>query len=508
MRSEKTIKNVIVTWVGLAFLAVFGYVERMVLSDMLGEVYLGLNGLLSNVITVLSLAELGVGPAITYSLYKPVAENDESQIKALMRLYKKFYIIVGCTVLVIGLIMTPFLPFLVKELPTDVDHVFFIFILFVINASISYFFSYKIVYITANQRYYLYAANHAFCYVIMYIVQIVVLITTRNFIIFLLVQIATTAIENFRISRIADREYPILKSKEVHHIDEDTKKTIKVNVFAAIGHNFGNVVLNSTDNIIISKFVGLVETAYYTNYVLLTATLNTFLNQAFSSMVASIGNLIVEGTEKQKEDAFYLIYFVDFWIYSFCSVALFVLASPFIKLTFGPNFILSLPVVTLICWNFYAAGRRQACNSFKHAAGLLIQDVHKAYIEAILNLGISIVLAQKLGIMGVLLGTLISIYAVAFWMEPHVLFKYGFKKKPWKYYGLYLLYFLTYGIMSAVTYWTVSMINISGIGGFVIDMLVVCIVPNVILLLIWGWTKECRQFLLIMFNIVKKKMIK
>ncbi|MBO6154382.1 MAG: hypothetical protein J6O60_03020 [Lachnospiraceae bacterium] len=508
MRSENSIKNVVVTWIGLAFVAIFGYIERMVLANILGEVYLGLNGLLSNVITVLSLAELGVGPAITYSLYKPISENDENQIKALMRLYKNFYVIIGIVVLAIGLLMTPFLPFLIKEMPTNVEHIYLIFVLFVINASVSYFFSYKAVFIAANQRYYLYSANHAICYVIMYLVQIFVLITTRNFIIFLFVMVATTFIENFRISKIADREYPILKSKEVHHIDEDTKKTIKVNVFASIGHNLGNVVLNSTDNIIISKFVGLVETAYYTNYVLLTATLNTFLNQAFSSIVASIGNLIVEGTEEQKEDAFYLIYFVDFWIYSFCSVALFVLASPFITLTFGSNFILSLPVVTVICWNFYAAGMRQACNSFKQAAGLLIQDVHKAYIEAILNLGISIVLAQKLGIMGVLLGTLISIYAVAFWMEPHVLFKYGFKKKPWKYYGLYLLYFLTYGIMSALTYWTVSMISISGIAGFVIDMIVVCIVPNVILLLIWGWTKECRQFLLIMFNIVKKKMIK
>ena len=140
MRSENSIKNVVVTWIGLAFVAIFGYIERMVLANILGEVYLGLNGLLSNVITVLSLAELGVGPAITYSLYKPISENDENQIKALMRLYKNFYVIIGIVVLAIGLLMTPFLPFLIKEMPTNVEHIYLIFVLFVINASDSYIF--------------------------------------------------------------------------------------------------------------------------------------------------------------------------------------------------------------------------------------------------------------------------------------------------------------------------------------------------------------------------------
>lgn len=506
MRSEKSIKNVLVTWGGLLFVSLGGFVVRIVLARVMAEEYLGLNGLFGNIISVLSLAELGVGPAITFSLYRPIAENDTKQITALMRLYRRFYIGVGIFVLTVGTALTPFLPYLIKDMPQNVSHIYFIYFLYVLNSSLSYFYSYKIVYVTANQNYYLYSLNHAVCYVCMYALQIVVLLVTKNFIVFYLLQVITTALENLNISRIADKRYPILKSREKYDLPAETVKTIKTNVFAAIGHNIGNVVLNSTDNIIISKFVGLVETGMYSNYLLITSTVNMFLNQAFSAIISSVGNLVVEGSEKQKEDSFYLIYFVNFWIFNFAAIAILVLASPFVSLAFGDNFVLAFPVVIMISLNFYATGMRQTCITFKSAYGILIQDVHKAYIEAIVNLVVSIILVQKMGIFGVLLGTLISNYAVAFWIEPRVLLKYGFKKKTTKYFGTYFLFMLTYVAGALMTYWSASLVTITGFLGFVIDILLVLTIPNALVWLVWHRSQPYTQLKTTVMAVVKKKL--
>lgn len=503
MRSEKSIKNVLVTWLGLIFVSLGGFVIRVILARTLSEEYLGLNGLFGNVISVLSLAELGVGPAITFSLYKPIAENDERQIKALMRLYKNFYIGVGSFMLIVGLLITPFLHLIIKEMPANVDHIYFIFIMYVANAAFSYFYSYKCVYLSANQNYYMYSANHALCYIVMYVVQAGVLLTTKNFILFYAIQVVTTVVENLRISHIANKHYPILKSREKYDLPAETKKTIKVNVFAAIGHNLGNIVLNSTDNIVVSKFVGLVEAGFYSNYVLITSTLNMFMNQAFQALLGSVGNLAVEADEKQQEDTFYLVYFINFWIYGFAATALLAIATPFISFAFGEKFVLSLPILIAIVLNFYATGMRQTCITFKSAYGILIQDVHKAYIEAILNLVVSIILVQKLGILGVVIGTIVSNYAVAFWIEPNVFFKNAFHKKPGKYYLLYVLYMLTFIFMAAVTCKITTLYSVGFLGQIILNALVAVVVPNLLIVVIWGRSKPFKTF----FNIIKNVLL-
>lgn len=508
MRSEKSIKNVLVTWLGLIFVSLGGFVIRILLARTLSEEYLGLNGLFGNVISVLSLAELGVGPAITFSLYKPIAENDERQIKALMRLYRNFYIGVGSFMLIVGLLITPFLHLIIKEMPANVDHIYFIFIMYVANAAFSYFYSYKCVYLSANQNYYMYSANHALCYIVMYVVQAGVLLTTKNFILFYAIQVVTTVIENLRISHIANKHYPILKSREKYDLPAETKKTIKVNVFAAIGHNLGNVVLNSTDNIVISKFVGLVEAGFYSNYVLITSTVNMFMNQAFQAIMSSVGNMAVEADEKQQRETFNMVYFANFWLFSFATTALLVLSNPFIELAFGQQFVLSDEVLIAICINFYATGMRQTCNVFKVAYGILIQDVHRAYIEAILNLIVSIILVQKFGILGVIIGTIVSNYAVAFWIEPKTFFKNAFHSSTGDYYWYYILYFATTVIMGVLCFGVSNMLNLTGALSIVVRLIIVCVLANVVVVILWNRNTSFKKLVSTIFYVIKNKLAK
>lgn len=504
MRSKNSLRNVMVGWVMQFLIIVGGFVCRMVFVRVLSEEYLGIGGLFSNIIMMLSVSELGIGTAIIYSLYKPIAEGDREQIIALMEFYRKVYRFIGCFVLVVGSALAPFLPYLIKEMP-DIPHIYLIYLMYVFNTGISYFYSYKSSFVNANQDYFIISLNHGICYCVMIAAQIVVLLTTHNFIAYFLVQIIATLTENLIIARIADKRFPILRVKEKYKIEKSTLKQIKTNTVAMMGHNIGSIVLTSTDNLVISKFVGLVEVGLYSNYTLIINSVNAMLTQAFTAITSSIGNLLVLGEQKQKEDTFYMIFFINFWLYGFCSCALVCLINPFIEICFGAKWIYDMKIVAVIVASFYCTGIRLACNTFKSAAGLYMQDIYKPYVEVVLNLVISIALVQKYGILGVLLGTVISTLAVNTWIEPMVLYKYELGKSPWKYFGKYIWYMLLTIAASAASYWMCGRFSGGGIGGFIVKCLMVIFVPNVIFLLISFWTKEFRLLWATIKNILRDR---
>lgn len=504
MRAEKSLRNVIFGWAMQIVIILLGFVGRTVFVEVLGEEYLGINGLFSNILTMLSLAELGIGTAIIFSLYRPIAENNREQIVALMSFYQKFYRAVGCFVLVVGTALTPLLPWLIKDMP-DIPHLYFIYVMYVVNTGISYFYSYKAAFVNANQDNFVVSLNHGICSCVLLGIQVIVLYVTHNFIFYFAVQIVMTLVENLIISYVADKRYPILKSKEKYKVEESTFRQIKKNTIAMIGHNLGTIIMNSTDNLIISKFVGIIEVGLYSNYLMLINAVNTVLGQAFSAVTSSIGNLLVQGEEKQKEDTLYMIFFVDFWLYGFCGIALLCLLNPFIEIWVGAKYLYSMPIVVVLAAKFYATGIRMACNTFKSAAGLYMQDVYKPYIEVVLNLVISLLLVQRFGILGVLLGTLITTLLVATWIEPMVLFRYEFGKKPWKYFEKYLKYALITLGTAVVTYWICDKVPVTGLGGFVLKLLLVLVVPNGIFGILSFWTKEFRMLINSLNNVLRVK---
>lgn len=504
MRSVKSLKNVIFGWGMQILIILLGFVCRTVFIQVLGESYLGLNGLFSNILTMLSLAELGIGTAIIFSLYKPIAEKNQEQIIALMHFYQKFYRAVGCLVLVVGSALTPLLPHLVKEMP-DIPHLYVIYLMYVVNTGISYFYSYKTAFVNANQENFLVSLNHGICYTVMVAVQIGVLLLTRNFLAYFAVQIVATLAENVIISHIADRRYPFLKSKEPYKIDPAISRQIKTNTLAMIGHNVGTIVMGSTDNLIISKFVGIVEVGLYSNYQMIINSVHTVLNQAFSAITSSVGNLLVLGDDEQKEKTFYMIFFVDFWLYGFCATALFCLSNPFIELWVGKKYLYSVPIVATLAAKFYCTGIRQACNTFKGAAGLYMQDVYKPYVEVVVNLVVSLVLVNRIGILGVFLGTLITTLVVATWIEPMVLFRYEFGKGPWRYLAKYLQYGVVMTATAVLTYWLCFRVEAGGMGGFALKLVIVAVVPNLVYLLLFFWSREFKLLLHTLKNAAGKK---
>lgn len=503
MRTKNTIKNTAYALGGQLFGIILSFVSRTVFINVLGANYLGINGLFNNILSMLSLAELGVGSAIIYSLYKPLAVKDESKIKALMGLYATAYRIIGCTVALLGIILVPFLDYLIKDNP-NLPHLTVIYLMFLSNSVITYFFAYKRSIIMADQKNYINTINQVRFNFIQNIIQIIILVLTQNYFLYLSVQIICSFSSNLLISKVADKMYPYLKNGKKEYLNNETKKSVFKNIGAMMSHKIGGVVVNSTDNILISKFVGVYWVGIYSNYIMIIIMINGVLNQAFTAVTASLGNLNAIESNEKSNDVFNTLFFVNFWIYGFCSISLFILFNPFINVWLGDKYIMDKSIVIMIVINFFVMGMRQTVIAYNNTLGLFWNDRFKPWFEAIINLVASIILLRKFGIVGVFAGTFISTMTTSFWVEPYILYKHGFKKSLSIYFGKYATYTLitiftaliTNLICSAVTTYTLLSLISRGI--------ICLIVPNAIFILLYYKTNEFKYLQGIINGLVKK----
>ncbi|MBU3191207.1 oligosaccharide flippase family protein [Clostridium bowmanii] len=503
MRTENSIKNTAYGLIGQLFSTVLGFVSRTLFIYILGANYLGVNGLFGNILSMLSLAELGVGSAITYSMYKPLAEKNKRKIKAIMGLYATAYRIIGCVVAILGLILLPFLNYLIKDKP-NIPNLKIIYLLFLTNSVITYFFAYKSALIMADQKNYINTINQVRYTFVQNIIQMIVLLVTKNYLLYLGVQVIFSFLLNFSISRKADKMYPYLKHHKREYIDKETKRDIFKNTGAMMSHKVGGVIVSSTDNILISGFVGVYWVGLYSNYVMIIGMLNGILGQVFTALTASIGNLnAIESNEKSHE-VFNILFFMNFWLYGFCSIALLVLFNPFIKMWIGYKYIMDDYVVIMIVLNFFVMGMRQTLLMYNTTLGLFWNYRFKPWFEALINLVISIILLKKFGIAGVFLGTLISTMTTSFWVEPYVLYKRGFQKPLRTFFIKYMCYTLvTLGaalitLLACSMFTTYTILSVAGRGVFCL------IIPNVIFAGIYFKTKEFKHLQGIVEGIMHK----
>lgn len=505
-RTKKSIRNIIFTIVGFAVTTLLQLVNRKVFILFLSSEYLGLNGLFSNILSMLSLSEMGIGAAIVFALYKPIAEKDTEKVKSLMALYKKLYTIIGTFVLIAGALLTPFLQLLIKEMP-DIPYIHIYYLMFVIDSGLSYFYTYKRSLIICNQDNYISTTTTMLSSVGTKVVQLIILLLTHNYFLFLLVQILFTRLENVLISKIADKQYPFLKDKKYQKLSKYEIRTIRNNVFAMLAHKIGMVIVNATDNLIISKILGLAVLGVYSNYVLLTQTIESFVTKIFSSITASIGNLVAEQSKEEIEKNFNRILFLNYWIIAFCSICLICLIQPFIHLWLGPDYQLPMFTVIIIIVVFYFNGMRRTVLEFRNAAGLFWADRYKALVESFVNLVVSIPLTYVLGVSGVKLGTLISLLGVAFWVEGRILYKYLFQKSVLQYLLMQVKYAVITGIQLFCAYWLCRIIDLttlSVIVKFIIQMGICLIIPNVLIIIIFRKTDEFQYAKNLVKKIVKK----
>ena len=456
-RTQNSIRNVLSAMIGQLGGILVNLLARVFFLHYLNQTYLGLNGLFTNVLTMLSLVELGVGPAMAYSLYKPLADHDVERLKSHMAFYKKAYVTIGLAIAALGLAFLPFYTVFMDEVP-DIPHLNTIYLLFVANTVVSYFYSYKRSLIICDQKKYIETAVHYGAYFLLNVVQIIFLALTKNYVVFLMLQVLSTWLENFILARKADKLYPFLREKNVRPMDKTDSQVILRNVAAMSMHKVGAVVVNSTDNILISKLIGLASAGLYSNYYTIIHPLQTITNQIFESIVASVGNLtatVKDGNVEHLMETFYDVFFFAFWIFTFCSICLLNLLHPFIEFMWLRNrgWLLDNATLYVLVLNFYLYGMRRPVLTFRDATGAFWNDRFKPIFESIINLVASILLAKPFGIAGIFLGTLVSTVTTSLWVEPMVLYHNVFYAHMRKYFARFFSYTAVGLVICVITTW-------------------------------------------------------
>ncbi len=498
-RVEHAAKNLKFSMASEMILAILKFISRKIFVIFLGKEYLGINGLFTDILSMLSLAELGFGVSITYSLYRPAAQNDDKLIKSLMRLYRRVYQAIGTAVLASGILITPFLGFFVKEMPENIPHIPLIYILNVINVGISYFFSYKSTLLFVYQKKYIDGMIRAGVMLVSVAAQAGVLFVTGNYLYYLFTAIAATLLQNILIYLKTDRLYPYLREKDVDPLPSEIMQEIRRNMGAMILHRMGAVVVFGTDNILISKFVGVAAAGLYSNYTLIRNFLNTMVNALFNVFTPALGNLnAMEGRERRRE-AFRQLHFFAAWLFGWLSICLLWLYDPFITIWLGEGYLLPKPVVLLIVVNFYVNGMRIPVANTKSVMGLFWDERYKSILEAFSNLVISVILAKRWGILGIIAGTLASTVAFPFWIEPLGLYRHGLKLPVREYFFSYVIHLSVTVAAGALTGLLCQMAG-GDVFGFLLRAAVCGVVPNVVYLVFFGRTKE----FLFLKNMIKR----
>lgn len=424
-RTKNTMKNMTYSWISSIITTILGFISRTIFINTLGTTYLGINGLFTNILSVLSFTELGIGTAMNFSLYKPVAENDERKISLLMNLYKKAYRIIALIITILGLLIIPFLPYLAKG-TGDVENITVYYLIFLLNTVTSYFVSYKFSLLNAYQKNYIYTNVELIFRFTTTIIQMIVLVIYKNFLIYLLVGAIVNIIQKITLNYYMNKIYPYLKEKVEGKLDEEELKPIKKNIGALVYHKLGDIAVHQTDNIIVSSFINVTMAGLISNYTLIINSINTFVSQIFNSAVSSLGNLIATEKAEHQYEVFKRYNFLNFWLYGFCAISLYTLISAFISIVWGSDKIVDNLTVILMCTDFYMIGQRIAINNIKIAGGIFKEDKLVSIFQAVINLIVSIVLVNKIGLPGVYLGTIVS-GTLATVVRPIIIYKNIFR---------------------------------------------------------------------------------
>lgn len=490
-RTEYSARNTTVAIVARISAILLGFVTRVVFTHTLSQEYVGINGLFTDILNVLALSELGVGTAITYALYKPIAEKDTEKQKSLMKLYQNFYRLVAGFVLVAGLLVIPFMDILIKDQP-KIDNLIIIYLLYLANSVVSYLWIYKLTLIDAHQLNYIGVVYHTVFLIIQNVIQVIILVTTKNFLLFVTIMMLCSVLNNFCVSRKADRMYPYLKDKNIKKLPDDERKSIFKNIRAMLMHKVGNVVINNTDNLLLSALVGTISVGKYSNYFLIIGSARQVLEQMFRGITASVGNMGVSEDKERIKKIFEASFFIGQWIYGVVAICMYEAINIFVGISFGEEYIFASHITLILCINFYVNGMRQATLVFRDSMGLFRYDRYKSIAEAIINLLVSFVLGRYFGTFGIFIGTFVSTVTTSLWVEPYMLYKHRLKTSSRSYFVKYAVYaFVTFAV------WYLQ----DMLCGFIVgNPIFVCIIKaglcfvitNLVYLIVYHRTKEFK----------------
>lgn len=505
-RTQNAARNII--W-GILFRVVATlcpFIMRTVLLYILGVEYLGLNSLFTSLLSFLSLAELGIGNAMVYAMYKPVAQDDDEAICALLKLYKKLYRIIGTIILVIGLILLPFVEKLVNgSYPPEINP-YILFLIYLFHTVISYFlFGYKQSILMAFHRNDIISKRATILRLFMYGMQALILFVTKNYYLYIIMLPIYTISTNLANSWIVDKYYPQYVCRG--EVPKEVSESIKRNVLSLIGNKLSDIVLNSSDNLILSIFIGLSMVAMYDNYYYVFNAVVGLALVIYNSLTAGLGNsLELESIEKNYHD-FKTLTFLNAWFVTWCTSCLISLMQPFMTIWVGKELMFSNTVVILFGIYFYIFESEKIVLTYKDAAGLWWPDRFRPYVVMATNLILNIATVQIWGVYGVIISTIVSLL-ISFPWSGSVLYKYLFKVNFKEYLGMYLKYLVVAVVTCSITFVICDFIKGNVFLQLIVRLLICCIIPNVIFLILNLKNPELKHAMLKLKSVVLKIFMK
>lgn len=451
MKNRKSLSNSLAAVVASMASILISFVAQRIFLHILNTEYLGLNGLFSNIISMLGIFELGIGSAITFSLYKPLAQDDKPTIKALMNFYKKAYRIIALVVFAVGVSITPFLNFFIKEVTIDVN-IHIIYLMFVADVVLSYFLTYRRSILYADQKNYQISLVHIGYLILMNAFQLTILALTKNYYLYLSVKIMMRMMENLVIHFLVRQQYPYLDSLDNARLDKTVERDIFKKIKALIFHKIGTFIVLGSDNLIISKFIGLVEVGLYSNYYLIINATNQLVGQAITALTPTVGRKLATEKSENTYTAFRKTRFVGFVMACIISTGFLVASQPFVSLWIGEEYVLAPLVVAMLSFNMFQKLQRYAYGTFKEAAGIYHEDRFVPLVESLLNIIASIILLQFFGLAGVFMGTIISGLALWCYSYPKFVYRGLFKRSYLDYAKETLGYILVFLVCASISY--------------------------------------------------------
>lgn len=494
-RSKNYMRNTFWGILTKIIMIVLPFIVRSILIYTLGVEYVGLGTLFSTILQVLSLAELGFGAALVCSMYKPIAENNKQELCALLKMYRRVYKIIGLLILCVGLIILPFLSFFIKETVPDNINIYILYILYLINTVSSYFlFAYRSSLLSAHQRNDIKSKINLVINIIYYILQIIMLLTCKNYYIYILLMPIATIVNNLYAGYKSKKMYPEIYC--AGEVDEKTKNKIKIQVKSLIWHKIGNTIIFSFDNIVISMFLGLTILGIYNNYYFIFNSVASLFSVFYESITPGIGNSIVTCSKEKNYNDYKDFCVLNFAITSICACLLVSLYQPFMLLWQGEKLMLGDSIPFLLCSLFIVWHSRRMLHTYKDACGLWKVDKYRPMIEAIVNLLINIILVNIIGLKGIVISTIVSMLFVGIPWEINKFIKGYFNEKLKNYYYFLVKNLFKVCLTVIITYFISTFIPNGSILLFTIKTFIVFVISIMLLIFFYYKNSSIKRVLL------------
>lgn len=507
-RTGKAMKNALFGILSYAILILSNFVTRRVFILQLGDGLVGVESLFKSVVSMLSLAELGIGTGLVYLLYKPLAEQDTAAVCRVLNFYRRAYLLISAVILAAGAAMSFFVWFFVEE-SYDPAFLGVTFFLYVLDTLAAYLFAHQRALIIADQKNYVNNLNEMIMNLLAMALQVALLLAVRSFIVYILVRIGCRLIAAFLIHRNFRRLYPqIAASRDRESISKDQRQSVMLNIRSMLFHKVGGLGVTASGSLIISKLLGSVINGLYANYTLVTTTVNALIMQVFSGITASFGDYIHSENRERAFEKFQLLYYINFLIASFCTTALFVLLEPFIALFFGAGRVLPHLTTVLLVAHFFVYAMRRVVLMVRDSAGLYAPDRYMPLLEIGLNVALSLVLVLNtpLGVNGVLIGNLASMLVVPFWIQPVIVYRNVFGCGSASYFIRYAVYTVATVIGCLLTAFLASLLPAMPALLDLFVRAVLCLtVPNLLNLLLFCRTKEFAGVKRLLLSLLKRR---